>query len=121
MTTTHKTLSILGIAVLAAEMFGAVKPAAASGLTHTLQIGQKTVVADHDANWNDQNSFRRDERRQEEFRQAEFRRQQEIRRQEERRREEWQRNHWQEGRDSDRHDVHRDRHQDNHDWQGDNR
>jgi hypothetical protein len=119
MTQTHKTLSIFGIAVLAAGLFGAVKPASAAGLARPAQIGQ-TFVGDYagfQIVFGDRGGDHRwDERRQEEFRHAEFRRQQEIRRIEERRHEEWQRDHWQDFRDGD----HQGWHQDNHDWHGDN-
>ncbi len=119
MTNQHKAIGILAVsAVLAAGLFSAAKPAAASGLAHALQIGQKTTIADHDGDWNyngDRNyngDFRRDDRRreefrQEQFRQAEFRRQQEIRREEERRHEERQRD-----RRDFRHDGYRDRNDD---------
>ena len=115
----HKAFGILAAgAVLAAGLLGATKPAAASGLMPALQLGQKTVIADHDGDWNYDGGrnyngdFRRDDRRREEFRQeqirqAEFRRQQEIRREEERRHEEWLRDH----RDF-RHDGYRDRNDD---------
>ena len=128
MKTQHRAFGILAVsAVLAAGLLGASKPAAASGLMHPLQIGQKAVIADHDGDWNYDGGYRRDDRRREEFRQqeirqqeirqeefrqeeirqAEFRRQQEIRREEERRHEEWLRDH----RDF-RHDGYRDRNDD---------
>ncbi len=118
MKTQYKAFGILAVsAVLAAGLFSAAKPAAASVLIHPLQIGQQTLIADHagDWNYNGDRDHQREERRQQEirqaeFRQAEFRRQQEIRREEERRREEWQRDHRQDFRNGD----HRDRHQDNH-------
>ena len=119
MKTQHRAFGILAAsAVLAAGLLGTTKPAAASGLMPSLQLGQKTVIADHDGDWNYDGGrnydgdFRRDDRRREEFRQeqirqAEFRRQQEIRREEERRHEEWLRDH----RDF-RHDGYRDRNDD---------
>ena len=111
MKTQHKTFGVLAVsAALTAGLFSAAKPAAASSLTHSLVIGQNTVIAQHFGDYGYDNNSRRDERRrdefrQEQFRQAEFRRQQEIRRIEERRHEEWLRDH----RDRNRNDDRRDR------------
>ena len=122
MTAQHRTLTLFGLAALAAGLLGTAKPAAAFGLTHPAAF-TRTAIADHDGDWNRDSDYRRDERRREEFRQektrqeetrqAEFRRQQE-RREEERRREEWQHDHRQDFRDGDRH-------QDIGDWHNDNR
>ncbi len=95
MTTQTKTLTILGLAVLAAGFFSTAQPATAAGLSHPAVFTHAITVADHDdwdrdhrRNFEREQQFRRDQilRRQEEFR-----RQQEIRRQEERRREEFRR------------------------------
>ena len=113
MKTQHNALGILAAAgaVLAAGLFSAAKPAAASRLTFA-HSGPQAVVAQHfgDFDRDHDSDYRQDERRraefrQEQIRQAEFRRQQEIRREEERRREEWRRDH----RDRDRYDDRRDR------------
>ncbi len=95
MTTPAKTLTILGLAALAAGLLGTAKPAAAAGLTHPSAFTR--TVADHD-DWNRDRDNRRDFQRPPDFRrdqilrrQEAFRREQEIRRAEERRREEFRR------------------------------
>ena len=98
MTTQTKTLTILGLAALAAGLFGAAQPATAAGLTHPAAFTRTAAVADHD-DWNNgDRDNRRDFQREQDFRrdqilrrQEEFRREQEIRREEERRREEFRR------------------------------
>ena len=120
MTVTHKTMTLFGLAALAAGLLGTARPATAAGLTHAPAAFTRAAVADHD-DWNNgdrdngNRDNRRDFQRQQDFRrdqilrrQEEFRREQEIRRQEERRREEFR-----------RHDDRRDFQGDNRDWHGD--
>ena len=85
MTTQIKTLSILGLAALAAGLLNAVQPASAAGLTHPAAFTRTAAIADH----NDWNSRSRDNDRRDAIlrRQEEFRREQAIRREEEIRRE----------------------------------
>lgn len=92
MTTQIKTLTVLGLAALAAGFFGTAQPAAAAGLTHPLAFTR--TLADHD-DWSRDRDNRRDFGREQQFRrdqilrrQEEFRREQAIRREEERRRDE---------------------------------
>ena len=114
MTTQTKTLTILGLAALAAGLFGTAQPATAAGLTHPAAFTRTAVIADHGDWTNDDRDNRRDFQREQDFRrdqilrrQEEFRREQEIRR-EEIRREELRR-------EQDR------RHDDRRDFQGDGR
>ena len=94
MTTPIKTLTILGLATLAAGFFGTAQPASAAGLTHAPAFTRTATVADHD-DWDHRDrDNRRSFEREQQFRrdqilrrQEEFRREQEIRREEERRRE----------------------------------
>ena len=113
MKTQHNAFGILTVsAVLAAGLFSAAKPAAASGLTHSLHIGPQAVVVQHFGGYEDNSGSRRDERRREEFRQqqfrlAELRRQQEIRRIEERRQQERRHNDRRDFQGDDRHNDNR--------------
>ena len=96
MTTQTKTLSILGLAALAAGLLGTAQPALAAGLAHPMTFTRTATLADHD-DWNnrdrdnrsnDRRDFRREQEARREFairREQEFRRQEEFRREQERR------------------------------------
>ena len=97
MTRTYKTMTLLGLAALAAGLLGAAQPATAAGLTHPAAFTRATI-ADHDdyrvsgdrdnrRNFQREQQNRRDQilRRQEEFRREQEIRRAELRRQQERR------------------------------------
>ena len=106
MTVQYKTMTLFGLAALAAGPLGTASPAAA-GLPHPAALIRTAAVADHNDwnngdhyNWN--NGDRRDFGRQQDLRRDQILRRQEERRQEERRQEERRREEFR------RHEDHRD-------------